>query len=110
MIAEIGTPWWCSVRNEAEGHWANGAVKRLLGWAPRTGLPSASFRPGFQGRPCQSRPSAGGSPSPPSHHTLPSLVSTTLVKIVLRAMVFIMFGLLLLLVPGATPKKPALRD
>ena len=62
--------------------------------------------PGFQGRPCQSQPSAGGSPSPPSHHTVPSLVSTTLVKIVLRLMVFIMLGLVFELVPGATPKKP----
>ena len=62
--------------------------------------------PGFHGRPCQSQPSAGGSPSPPSHHTVPSLASTTLVKIVLRLMVFIMFGLVFELVPGATPKKP----
>ena len=62
--------------------------------------------PGFQGRPCQSEPSAGGSPSPPSHHTLPSLPSTTLVKMVRRPMVLIMLGLVFEFVPGATPKKP----
>jgi len=78
-IAEIGTPWWCSVRNDAEGHCDNGAVKRLLGCAPRMGSPAVSFIPGFHGLPCQSKASSGGSPSPPSHHTAPSLVKTTFV-------------------------------
>ena len=45
----------------------------------RIGCPFSSFMPGFHGRPCQSQPSLGGSPSPPSHHTPPSLVNTTFV-------------------------------
>ena len=43
----------------------------------------------------------------PSHHTPPSGVSATLVKIVLRASVAIAFGLVFAEVPGATPKNPA---
>ena len=43
----------------------------------------------------------------PSHQTSPSSVSATLVKIELPfSMVFIAFGLVFQLVPGATPKKP----
>src|SRR5262249_30776408 len=48
-----------------------------------------------------------GSPSRPSHHTSPSLVSATLVNTVLpAAMVRMALGLDFQLVPGATPKKP----
>jgi len=43
----------------------------------------------------------------PSHHTPPSGVSATLVNMVLRASVAMALGLVLSLVPGATPKKPA---
>ncbi len=43
----------------------------------------------------------------PSHQTPPSGVSATLVKMVLRASVAMALGLVLALVPGATPKKPA---
>ena len=43
----------------------------------------------------------------PSHHTPPSGVSATLVKIVFFASAAIALGLVTLLVPGATPKKPA---
>src|SRR3989442_3144701 len=43
----------------------------------------------------------------PSHHTPPSGVRATLVKMVLRASVAIAFGLVFTEVPGATPKKPA---
>src|SRR5439155_21926072 len=57
--------------------------------------------------PCQSRHSAGGSSVMPSHHTPPSGVSATFVKIELRESVAIAFGLVFAEVPGATPKKPA---
>ena len=43
----------------------------------------------------------------PSHHTSPSSVSAVLVKIVLPPMVSMALGLVCMLVPGATPKKPA---
>ena len=43
----------------------------------------------------------------PSHHTPPSGVSATLVKIVFLASAAIAFGLVFIDVPGATPKKPA---
>ena len=43
----------------------------------------------------------------PSHHTPPSGVSATLVKIVLRERVAIALGLVFSDVPGATPKNPA---
>ena len=43
----------------------------------------------------------------PSHHTPPSGVSATLVKMVLRESVSIALGLVWREVPGATPKKPA---
>jgi len=26
MMAEMGTPWWCSKRKDNEGHWDRGAV------------------------------------------------------------------------------------
>ena len=43
----------------------------------------------------------------PSHHTSPSSVRATLVKIVLPHSVFMALGLVSSPVPGATPKKPA---
>ncbi len=43
----------------------------------------------------------------PSHHTPPSGVSATFVKILFLASVAIAFGLVFTEVPGATPKKPA---
>src|SRR5580658_10003884 len=43
----------------------------------------------------------------PSHHTPPSGVSATLVKIEFRASVSMAFGLVLWDVPAATPKNPA---
>ncbi len=42
----------------------------------------------------------------PSHQTSPSSVSATFVKTVLCVSVFIAFGLVSKLVPGATPKNP----
>ena len=43
----------------------------------------------------------------PSHQMSPSSVLAQLVKIVFRSIVSIAFGLVLWLVFGATPKKPA---
>ncbi len=43
----------------------------------------------------------------PSHHTSPSGVSATLVKIVSALMASMQLGLVSYPVPGATPKKPA---
>ena len=62
------------------------------------------------GRPvlaCQSIACSGGSPVIPSHQMSPSSVIAQLVKIVLRSIVAIALGLVLWLVLGATPKKPA---
>ena len=42
----------------------------------------------------------------PSHHTPPSGVSATLVKIVFLARVAMALGLVFIEVPGATPKNP----
>src|SRR3954447_6392457 len=101
MNAEIGTPLGSLYAGSADGHWPIGAVKRLLGWAAFLSLPGA------QSLPCQSIACFGGSPSMPSHHTSPSSVSATLVKIVSSLIEAIAFGLVFSLVPGATPKKPA---
>ena len=69
----------------------------------------AAFRPqsGVHFWPCQSVSSGGGTSVMPSHHTSPSGVSATLVKMVLARIVAIAFGLDAAEVPGATPKKPA---
>src|SRR6266436_3417102 len=50
---------------------------------------------------------AGGASVMPSHHTSPSSVSATLVKITSRVSIAIALGLDFMPVPGATPKKPA---
>src|SRR5690242_6899747 len=99
-IAEIGTPPGLSHSGEITGHWRAGTVKRALGWA--------ALRPtaGVHGRRSQSESSEGGTSLISSHHTSPSGVSATLVKIELRAAVSMALGLLFMLVPGATPKKP----
>src|SRR5580692_11403729 len=87
------------------GHCAAGAVKREFGCAA---LAPVSFAiSGVHKLPRQSRHSAGGSSVMPSHHTPPSGVSATLVKMLLRASVDIAFGLVFTEVPGATPKNPA---
>src|SRR3984957_5198725 len=103
--ALIGTPFGSSHAGSMVGHCEAGAVKRELGCAA---LAPVSFAiSGVQRFPRQSRHSAGGSSVIPSHHTPPSGVSATLVKIVLRASVVIAFGLVFTEVPGATPKNPA---
>ena len=43
----------------------------------------------------------------PSHHTPPSAVTATFVKIVFVAIIAMAFGLVVADVPGATPKTPA---
>src|SRR6218665_2095352 len=101
MMAEMGTPMGSLALGLSAGLFPMGAVKRLLGCAAFSGLPR------FQGRPCQSVSSSGTSPSMPSHHTSPSAVMATLVKSVSRDTQAMALGLLLVLVPGATPKSPA---
>src|SRR5271165_7432706 len=103
-MAEIGTPSGFSQSVSMLGHWPAGAVKRPFGWAAV--FPVALPISGVHFFPCQSRHSAGGSSVMPSHHTPPSGVSATLVKIVFFASVAIALGLVFLLVPGATPKNP----
>src|SRR5262245_57557856 len=100
-MAETGTPLGSFHRSEIDGHCEAGAVKRELGWA--AGVPFF----GVHGSPRQSIAVSGGGPSIPSHQGVPSGRSATLVKIVLRPIVAIMFGLVFVLVPGATAKNPA---
>src|SRR6516162_2666415 len=105
MIALIGTPSGSSQSGSIVGHCEAGAVKRALGCAAFAPVSLAIC--GVHRLPCQSRHSEGGSSVMPSHHTPPSGVSATLVKIVLRASVAMAFGFVLFDVPGATPKNPA---
>src|SRR6185295_5512836 len=105
MIALMGTPFGSSQAGSIVGHCAAGAVKRAFGCAA---LAPVSFAiSGVHFLPCQSRHSAGGSSVMPSHHTPPSGVSATLVKIEFFESAIIAFGFVLAEVPGATPKKPA---
>src|SRR5262245_24751721 len=87
MIAEIGTPSGSLTCLESTGLFFDGEVKRLLGCAAFSGEPF------FQGWPFQSISSSGRGPSFPSHHTSPSGVNATLVKMVSRPIVFIALGL-----------------
>src|SRR5712671_1087202 len=105
MNALIGTPSGASHAGSMVGHCAAGAVKREFGCAAFA--PVCLAISGVQRLPCQSRHSAGGSSVMPSHHTPPSGVSATLVKIVFLESVAMALGFVLAEVPGATPKKPA---
>src|SRR6187399_1163037 len=105
MKALIGTPSGFSQSGSIVGHCDAGAVKRAFGCAAFA--PVALAISGVQILPCQSVAIAGGSSVMPSHHTPPSGVSATLVKMVFFESAFIAFGLVFSLVPGATPKKPA---
>src|SRR5580693_5671753 len=87
------------------GHCDAGAVKREFGCAALAPVSLAIC--GVHRLPRQSRHSAGGSSVMPSHHTPPSGVSATLVKMLLRASDAMALGLVLSEVPGATPKNPA---
>src|SRR5262245_16388776 len=98
MKALTGTPRGSSQSGSSAGFWVAGAVKRAFGCdalVPESGV---------QSLPCQSIAWAGGSPSIPSHHTSPSSVSGTLVKIVLARIDSIADGFVAYDVPGATPK------
>ena len=83
---------------------SSGAVNRAFGCA--AGLPVALPIAGVHGCPCQSRHSAGGVSVIPSHHTPPSGVSATFVKIVFFVIIAIALGLVYAEVPGATPNTP----
>src|SRR3989442_11714141 len=100
-IAEIGTPAGFSQSGEITGHCRAGVVKRAFG--------CAALRPlfGVQGRRSQSARCGGGESVIPSHHTSPSGVMAQFVKIEFASHVRMAFGLVLTLVPGATPKNPA---
>src|SRR5258707_7055447 len=104
MMALIGTPLGFSQSGSIVGHCAAGAVKRAFGCAALA--PVSLAIAGVHFLPCQSRHSAGGSSVMPSHHTPPSGVSATFVKIELVASAAMAFGLVFTEVPGATPKKP----
>src|SRR5947209_1022095 len=99
-IAEIGTPSGSCHSGAIDGHCAAGAVKRAFGCA--AGVSDA----GDQSWPRQSVTCSGGTDRP-SHHTSPSSVLATLVKIELPHSVASALGLVSSPVPGATPKKPA---
>src|SRR5205807_8124042 len=102
MMALIGTPSGSCQAASIVGHCAAGAVKRALGCAA---LAPVSFAIcGVHLLPCQSRHSAGGSSVMPSHQTLPSGVSATLVKMEFLESAVIALGFVLTDVPGATPK------
>ena len=100
-IADIGTPRGSSHSGAMEGHWDAGTVKRALGWA--AGVPDS----GVQVSPIQSVRRAGGSAVILSHHTSPSSLRATLVKMAFPQRVAMPFGLVVWEVPGATPKNPA---
>src|SRR5579859_2938861 len=97
-MALSGTPCGSSQCADSAGFWVAGVVKRELGWA--------AFVPddGVHGWPCQSVRCCGTGPSMPSHHTPPSSVMATLVRIEFRDTASMALGLVLRLVPGATPK------
>ena len=99
-IALIGTPFGSSHSGAITGHWLAGAVKRAFGCA------AGVLLSGVQGLPRQSVRRAGGALIP-SHQTSPSSVAATLVKMQFACSVRIAFGFDSMLVPGATPKKPA---
>src|SRR5262245_11746153 len=97
MMAEIGTPSGASQSGSMVGHWLAGAVKRPLGCA--AGCPVCFPISGVHTLPRQSRHSLGGVSVIPSHHTPPSGVSATLVKMVFFANVAMALGLVFAEVP-----------
>src|SRR5579884_256197 len=105
MKALMGTPLGSSHAGSMVGHCEAGAVKRAFGCAAFAPVAFASS--GVHALPCQSRQYCGGLSVMPSHHTPPSGVSATFVKMLFRARVAIALGLVFIDVPGATPKKPA---
>src|SRR6185369_8862702 len=105
MMALIGTPSGLSQSGSIVGHCLAGAVNRALGCAAVA--PVAAAISGVHRWPRQSVAIAGGSAVMPSHHTPPSGVIATFVKIEFLASVSIALGFVWRLVPGATPKNPA---
>src|ERR1700684_4487360 len=98
--AEIGTPSGASHFGEILGDWCAGTVYREFGCAAAPFEESqASF---FQ----LIRP-LGGAPPIPSHQGSRSGVMATFVKMVFLCRASITFRLVVMPVPGATPKKPA---
>src|SRR2546421_4475161 len=99
-IADSGTPSGFCQSGSITGHCDASAVKRELG--------CAALRPlaGVHSRPSQSIALAGVEMPESSHHTSPSGVSATLVKMLFFANVSTAFGFDFLDVPGATPKNP----
>ncbi|MNT43479.1 hypothetical protein D3C72_1799530 [compost metagenome] len=75
----MATPAGLSQFSSIDGHCEAGAVKRAFGWAALA--PVSRAMAGVQSLPCQSIRCAGASLVMPSHHTSPSSVSATLVKI-----------------------------
>src|SRR6185312_6187449 len=100
MNAQIGTPFGFSHSGSITGHWLAGVVYRAFG--------CAALRPqsGVQCCPVQSISSAGAFFVIPSHHTSPSGVKPTLVKIVFFSIATMADRFDRSEVPGATPKKP----
>src|ERR1700755_258445 len=99
--ASIGTPAGSSQLSAIDGHWAAATVKRAFGCA------AGASDSGVQSLPFQSIRCDGVARVSPSHQMSPSSVLAQLVKIVFRAIVSTALGLVLALVLGATPKKPA---
>src|SRR5688572_10931374 len=100
-IAEMGTPRGTSHSGAIDGHCDAGTVKRALGWA------AGVLLSGVHAWPCQSVRRGGLESVISSHHTSPSGVSATLVKMALPHNVSMALGFVLSDVPGATPKNPA---
>src|SRR5207344_3314893 len=100
-MALIGTPFGFSHSGSIDGTRVAATVNRAFG--------CAALRPhsGVHGCPCQSVRCAGGASVMPSHHTSPSSVSATFVKMVSERIAAMQFGLVFTDVPGATPKRPA---
>src|SRR5205823_13553978 len=105
MIALIGTPLGFSQSGSIVGHCEAGAVNRAFGCAAFT--PVSLAISGVHLLPGPSLHSTGGSSVMPSHHTPPSGVSATFVKIEFVASVAMALGFVFAEVPGATPKNPA---
>src|SRR3954452_10866580 len=98
MNALTGTPFGSSQSGSSAGFCDAGAVNLALG------CDAFVSEAGVQSSPCQSMALAGGLPSMPSHHTSPSSVRATLVKIVLAPIDAMADGFVPYDVPGATPK------
>jgi len=93
MKASMATPAALSHSASSTGLLVAATVKRALGWAALA--PVSRAMAGVQSLPCQSIRCAGASPSMPSHHTSPSSVRATLVKITSRLSESMQFGFVL---------------